>query len=274
MALLKVLLTLFQLSTWALSQATESPTQCGRATKPNKVFILTDDQDKQMDSLEYMQTVKTELIEKGTYNYLHPWFQKNNEPPRMEDGYATDLLAEKSYKFIDEGAKSDKPFFIMIATVAPHSNLAGGGKEGSAEDAGYDDNSLSALSQGEGNAPIPAERHKTLFPNIKVPRTSNFNPDKPSGASWIRNMPKQNAENVQYNDLYYRRRLQALQAVDDLVKGTIQRLKQNGILDDTYIIYSTDNGFHIGHHRLQPSKHYPYEEDINIPLVIRGPNIP
>lgn len=72
----------------------------------------------------------------------------------MEDGYATDLLAEKSYEFIDHGAKSAKPFSIMIATVAPHANIGGGGKEGDAEDAGYDDNGLSVLSQGEGNAPI------------------------------------------------------------------------------------------------------------------------
>ena len=119
----------------------------------------------------------------GKYNYLHPWFQKNNNPPQMEEGYATDLLAEKSYEFIDEGSKSGKPCFIMIAPVAPHSNLAGGGKEGDSEDAGYDDNGLSVLSRGEGNAPISAERHKNLFPNVRVPRTDNLNPSQPSGAS-------------------------------------------------------------------------------------------
>ncbi|KAL8835569.1 MAG: hypothetical protein Q9176_006846 [Flavoplaca citrina] len=151
----------------------------------------------------------------------------------MEECYSTKLLAEKSYEFIDEGAKSGKPFFIRIAPVAPHSNLAGGGKEGDSEDAGYDDNGLSVLSRGEGNAPISAERHKNLFPNVRVRRTDNFNPSRPSGASWIRNMPRQSVENVECNNLYYRRRPQALQAVDDLVKGTKQRLQQKGVLDNT-----------------------------------------
>ena len=86
-------------------------------------------------------------------------------------------------------------------------------------------------------------------------------------------MPKQGPDNLKYNDLYYRRRLQALQAVDDLVNGTIARLEKHQILDNTYIIYSSDNGYHIGQHRLQPGKNCPYEEDINIPLIIRGPGI-
>lgn len=54
----------------------------------------------------------------------------------------------------------------------------------------------------------------------------------------------------------------------------MKRLEDYGILDNTYIIYTTDNGYHIGQHRLQPGKECGFEEDINIPLVIRGPNVP
>ena len=63
-------------------------------------------------------------------------------------------------------------------------------------------------------------------------------------------------------------------AVDDLVNRTIARLEQHGILDNTYIIYTSDNGFHISQHRLAPGKRCPYEEDISVPLVIRGPGVP
>jgi N-acetylglucosamine-6-sulfatase len=45
------------------------------------------------------------------------------------------------------------------------------------------------------------------------------------------------------------------------------------VLDDTYIIYTTDNGYHVGQHRLQPGKQCPFEEDINIPLFVRGPGV-
>ena len=46
-----------------------------------------------------------------------------------------------------------------------------------------------------------------------------------------------------------------------------------GVLDNTYIFYSTDNGYHIGNHRLQPGKLQCFEEDINIPLIVRGPGV-
>jgi len=122
-------------------------------------------------------------------------------------------------------------------------------------------------------APIPAERHKHLFPDVKVPRTPNFNPDKASGVSWIKRLPQLTEKVVEYNDGFYRARLQALQAVDELIESIVNRLEAHGILDNTYIIYTTDNGFHISQHRLNPGKECGYEEDINIPLIIRGPDV-
>jgi N-acetylglucosamine-6-sulfatase len=68
--------------------------------------------------------------------------------------------------------------------------------------------------------------------------------------------------------------LQALQAVDEIVEGLVTRLDAYGILDNTYIIYSTDNGYHISQHRLNPGKECGFQEDINIPLIIRGPGVP
>lgn len=55
---------------------------------------------------------------------------------------------------------------------------------------------------------------------------------------------------------------------------TIARLEQHNILNNTYIVYTTDNGFHISNHRLPPGKRCPYEEDINVPMIMRGPGIP
>jgi N-acetylglucosamine-6-sulfatase len=79
---------------------------------------------------------------------------------------------------------------------------------------------------------------------------------------------------LEYNDGFYRARLQALQAVDELVEGVVQKLSDYGILDDTYIIYTADNGYHISQHRLPPGKECGFEEDINVPLIIRGPGVP
>jgi N-acetylglucosamine-6-sulfatase len=92
--------------------------------------------------------------------------------------------------------------------------------------------------------------------------------------SWIKALPRLNNTVIEYNDAFYRARLQALQAVDELIEGVVQKLENAGILDNTYVVFSTDNGYHIGQHRLHPGKECGFEEDINIPLIIRGPDVP
>jgi arylsulfatase A-like enzyme len=65
-----------------------------------------------------------------------------------------------------------------------------------------------------------------------------------------------------------------LQGVDELVDSLVSRLEESRQLDNTYIIYTSDNGFHIGQHRLPPGKTCGFEEDIRVPLFIRGPGVP
>lgn len=59
-----------------------------------------------------------------------------------------------------------------------------------------------------------------------------------------------------------------------MVAQLVAQLEQYGILGNTYLIFSTDNGYHIGQHRLQPGKQCSYKEDINIPFIVRGPGVP
>ncbi|KAJ0268250.1 hypothetical protein COL940_013569 [Colletotrichum noveboracense] len=309
------------------------PLVSGSSRRPNIVFILTDDQDLHMNSLDYVPFIKKHLIDQGTlykrhfcgypkfvaeghnknylpkflqdvgyntyytgklfnahtvdkyhsphaagwigsdflldpftYSYLNTTFQRNRDPPVSHEGeYSTDVLAGKALDFLDDAVAASKPFFLGIAPVAPHSNVQSNViSNGSA----HDPHGIVATP------PIPAERHAHLFPDAIVPRTDNFNPEKVSGANWVRQQPRQSAENIAFNDHFYRNRLRALQAVDELVDSVVSRLEEYGILEETYIFYTTDNGYHIGHHRLQPGKECGYEEDINIPLIIRGPQVP
>jgi arylsulfatase A-like enzyme len=91
--------------------------------------------------------------------------------------------------------------------------------------------------------------------------------------SWIHKLKQLNDSSVSYIDDYYRARLQALQAVDEIVEQVTKQLEDAGLLDETYIIYSSDNGFHLGQHRLPPGKECGFEEDIRVPLFIRGPGV-
>jgi hypothetical protein len=197
------------------------------------------------------------LLDPHTYDYLNATFQHDDEAPKSYAGnYSTDTLRDFGLELLDNAVSDGKPFFLTLAPIAPHSNI----------------NPL----DGNGGAftePIPAERHRDLFPDAMVPRTENFNPDAPSGGSWVARLPKQNNTVVAYNDHFYRQRLRSLQALDELVDSVFARLESYGLLDNTYVVYSADNGFHIGQHRLQPGKTCGYEEDINVPLIVRGPGV-
>lgn len=206
------------------------------------------------------------LLDPYTYRYLNATFQRNHDKPVSYEGkYATDVMAEKALGFLNEAIEdvnsNGKPFFLTVAPTAPHSDVDGDRK----------------MREGDFTSqapPVPAERHKHLFPDVIVPRTPNFNPDDPSGAYWIAKLPKQNQKNIEYNDEWYRKRLRTLQAVDEMIDSLMTRLSEANLLDSTYIFYSTDNGYSIGQHRRQPGKQCAFEEDINIPFIVRGPGIP
>lgn len=75
-------------------------------------------------------------------------------------------------------------------------------------------------------------------------------------------------------DMQYRLRLQSLQAVDEMVAALVRALRNTGRLGNTYIFFTSDNGYHLGQHRMRAGKYTPYEEDIRVPLLVRGPGVP
>ncbi|KAL4863349.1 hypothetical protein BDV12DRAFT_29535 [Aspergillus spectabilis] len=200
------------------------------------------------------------LLDPFTYSYLNSTYQRNrDEPVSYEGRHTVEVITEKALGFLDDGLAGDRPFFLTVAPVAPHSNV--------------DVSALGREAPTVMTEPIPLDRHKSLFEDVTIPRTENFNPDEPSGASWVKNLPKQDESTVDYHDHFYRQRLRALQGVDELVDSVVTRLEASGQLDNTYIIYTSDNGYHIGQHRLPPGKTCGYEEDIRVPLLIRGPGV-
>jgi arylsulfatase A-like enzyme len=206
------------------------------------------------------------LLDPYTYEYLNASFTRNGGKPKSYEGqYTTDLIRDKSFAFLEDALAGTDPFFLTIAPTAPHSNVH--------QREGLIHGNFTEKSNVQ-SPPVPAERHKHLFSDVVVPRTPHFNPDNPHSASWISRLPQQNQTNVDFNDHFYRSRLRALQAVDEIVDELFERLEKAGVLDETYIFFSTDNGYHIGQHRLQPGKQCAFEEDINIPLMVRGPGIP
>jgi arylsulfatase A-like enzyme len=198
------------------------------------------------------------LLDPLTYQYYDFAATRNAGPVRNVSGeYSPDFTAKTAYEFLDLALGDDdnsarRPFFLTIAPIAPHCEGAG----------------------PTGKPPQAADRHKDLYKDYRIPRnTSNFNPNNPSGVSWVRDMEQMNDTVIDINDEYQRQRLRSLQSVDEMVEQVVLRLEEAGVLDNTHIFYTSDNGYHIGQHRLHPGKMLGFEEDIRVPLVWRGPGV-
>jgi arylsulfatase A-like enzyme len=94
--------------------------------------------------------------------------------------------------------------------------------------------------------------------------------DKPS---WIQSLPMLTSKNIANIDRRHEDRVESLQALDDLVADAVRKLGEQGVLSNTYIVFTSDNGFHHGEHRVPSGKGRPYEESVRMPLVIRGPGV-
>lgn len=132
------------------------------------------------------------------------------------------------------------------------------------------------LAPGPPHMPAePSPRQATLFEGERAPRTPAFDEqdlsDKPA---WLRRADPLNSGDTRRIDRFYRRRLQTLAAVDEMVEGLGQVLQQAGQLEHTWIFFASDNGFLQGQHRFVQGKNAPYEESIRVPLLVRGPGLP
>lgn len=198
------------------------------------------------------------LLDPFTYRYWDTKMSHNDGPPVSYAGqYNTDVVAENAMERLEEAlSHSEQPWFLTVAPIAPHSNWV------------HDKKTKATYL----STPQSAYRHEHLFHDYQIPRDKSFN-KQTEGASWVGQLPELNASVIGYNDHYQRQRLRALQAVDEMVHEMVQRVEQSGEIDNTYIFYSTDNGYHISQHRMHPGKECGYDTDIHIPMFIRGPGL-
>lgn len=170
------------------------------------------------------------------------------------EDYLTDIQAKIALDFVERTVPSGQPFFMYLAPIAPHNEVVNAGSV----------------------PPIAAPRHENEFSGVAAPRGPSFNEeivnDKPI---WLRDaFHLLDAADIGVINAYYRKRLQSMLAVEELVDNLVAALEKLGALTNTYIFFTSDNGFHLGEHRLPPQKCTPYEEDIRVPLFVRGPGVP
>jgi N-acetylglucosamine-6-sulfatase len=200
-------------------------------------------------------------VDPTTYRYYNYTLNENGTTVNYGTGvanYQTDVYARKAVSLIAAQAADPRPFFLSVAFLAPH---AGGPRD-------PDDPS------GQGT-PSPAPRHRNLFRTQPLPTPPSFNEadvsDKPAA---IRNRALLTTARINKIRENYQQRLESLLAVDEAVAQIVNQLAAIGKLDQTYIIFTSDNGFMHGEHRVPQGKIVLYEPSIRVPLIIRGPNLP
>lgn len=172
----------------------------------------------------------------------------NQQDPKF---YQTDVLARKAVSYIQQ-SDFRQPYFLSFAPLAPH---------------------IEAPPPGGHvwRGPRPAPRYRNALPKERAPRTPSFNErdmrDKPQK---LRRKLLTAAE-IKGIDNDHRNRLRGLLAVDDAVGKIFNTVKARGELDRTLFLFTSDNGYLLGQHRIRSGKIQPYEESIRVPLLVRGP---
>ncbi len=162
---------------------------------------------------------------------------------RRSEIHDTDLHAQVAEDFIQDTA-GGAPFFMYLAPNAPHAPA------------------------------YYAPRHANMFADTPLPKPSSFNEadvsDKPQ---WVQNKLRLSSTEVSNLTQFYRKRLRALQSLDEMVRRLVNALSATAELSNSYVVLTSDNGIYLGEHRLQ-EKGAAYNASPRIPLVIRGPGVP
>ncbi|TMK69429.1 MAG: sulfatase [Actinobacteria bacterium] len=196
-------------------------------------------------------------VDPTTYRYYNYTLNENGAlhtycANRQPSCYQTDVYRDKADAIIRERAGKG-PFFFWVAFLANHS--------GAPREAGDPPNL---------GTPVPAPRYENRFAGVPLPRPPSFNEadvsDKPAA---IRNRPLLTPRRIAAIQENWQQRRETLLAVDDAVVSIVDTLRSTGQLDKTLILFTSDNGFFHGEHRVANGKVLLYEPSIRVPLLMR-----
>ncbi|MET9260673.1 sulfatase [Amycolatopsis sp. NPDC004079] len=162
---------------------------------------------------------------------------------KKPEDYLVDVMAEKAARFVASSAADHTPFAMELATFAPHGPYT------------------------------PAPRDADAFPGLTAPRGPAYDTLPSSPPSWLASRTPLTDREKQDIDKDFRKRAQAVQSVDKMI-GTVQAaLDKAGVRGNTDLVFTSDNGYHMGEYRLTPGKQTAFDTDVHVPLVVTGPGV-
>lgn len=193
------------------------------------------------DGLPYFRRYSNGTVETETIDAKNPIFGTT---------YQTSQIGNRTLRWL-EGAiakskseHSPQPFFAYLGPHAPHFPAE------------------------------PAPWYRDSFNDLDIPLTPNYNMSCPLKAQHIRQNGGLTAQAHCWENQHFRNRWRTLLSVDDLVSAVLDSLETAQIMNQTFVVYSSDHGYKQGQWRVPTSKQHPYETDIRVPFMIRGPGIP
>jgi N-acetylglucosamine-6-sulfatase len=172
--------------------------------------------------------------------------------------YQTDVYSAKAEDFIRRRALGKKPFFLSVAPLGSHT-------EGTGCNCG-------------ANNPRAAPRDEGTLASLPLPKPPNYNEadvsDKPQAIQNLTPIPPTGPMSEAVITARYRAQIESLGAVDDMVGELVGAVREMGELKNTVFVFTADNGFFYGEHRVRNGKVRVYEPSVRIPLIVRGPDVP
>ncbi|MGW7682789.1 sulfatase family protein [Kribbella sp. NPDC054772] len=177
------------------------------------------------------------------YNYTLNVNHKLEKHGKEPSDYLTDVLAGKARDVISTSADAKQPFFLEVSTFSPHGPYT------------------------------PAPQDKDKFPGLKAPRDGSYGKLPANAPPWLAKHPPLTPKQQTALDQAFRKRAQAVQSVDRMIGSLRDTLEKKGVADNTVVVFSSDNGYHLGEHSLTAGKQTAFETDIHVPLVMAGPGL-
>ena len=188
---------------------------------------------------------------KGVYSYDETTTYDDGNVT-LRDGYIADVIRAQTNSWVEEFSAAETPFFIWASQLAPHAGRT--------------------PEEADGTA-WPAKRHLDDLTRVEAPSLSSpaFNKadavDRP-----VYDDPEVGRASAAWVQRAFTARIQSLQSVDEMVARLVRKLRDSGELENTYIFFTSDNGFLLGEHQIV-GKNALYEEVLDVPMLVRGPGI-
>jgi N-acetylglucosamine-6-sulfatase len=194
-----------------------------------------------------------------TYDYVGPDLWINGQQWQFGDAQGTRLYSQHARGFLTRAVEAGRPFFAYVPLIANHNGRP------------WDDYPGGSRQR---STPWVAAKYRDTAPRDLPADLSVNEADVSDKPSWVRDRPLLTPDELTFIAERHAQRQEALRSADDAVAHIVGTLSAEGVLQQTYIIITSDNGYMEGQHRISHGKAVPYEPATRMPLIIRGPGFP